>query len=330
MAKRLFDNLSSDYLAAASRLQPKSARRKVVAYVESFDDILFWRYLLSEIETPEMYFEVMLPSRSTLGKGKKVALMNALNDGLGPSLIACVDADYDYLIQGVTETSQMICRHPWVFHTMAYAIENYQCYAESLHTVCVMATLNDKRIFDFEKFLADYSRLVFPLFVWSIWCYRYNRYKEFNIQNFIFVTHLENVNLSRPDRMLELVKKRVNSKIGWLQHSFPEARKHLKDVEADILRLGVTPETTYLFMRGHDVFEKIVTPLVTTVCRILTNERESQIRRLATHSTQMHNELSGYEHASASVVEMMRKQVDYKRSALYQNLVDSIKSKFEH
>ena len=79
MAQRLFDNLTSDYLAAAARLAPHGSRRKVVVYVESYDDIFFWRSLLDEVEAPGLRFEVMLPSQSTLGKGKKVALMNALS-----------------------------------------------------------------------------------------------------------------------------------------------------------------------------------------------------------------------------------------------------------
>ena len=41
-----------------------------------------------------------------------------------------------------------------MFHTYAYATENYLCYAPSLHNVCVKATKNDTRIFDFVKFMA--------------------------------------------------------------------------------------------------------------------------------------------------------------------------------
>ena len=39
MGKRLTENLSSLYIGAANSLKPKRARRKIVAYVESYDDI---------------------------------------------------------------------------------------------------------------------------------------------------------------------------------------------------------------------------------------------------------------------------------------------------
>ena len=50
MGKRLTENLSSLYIGAANSLKPKQAKRKIVAYVESYDDISFWRSLLAEYE----------------------------------------------------------------------------------------------------------------------------------------------------------------------------------------------------------------------------------------------------------------------------------------
>ena len=50
MAKRLSENLTSLYLGAAQRLKPKTARRKIVAYVESYDDVFFWRTVLDDFE----------------------------------------------------------------------------------------------------------------------------------------------------------------------------------------------------------------------------------------------------------------------------------------
>ena len=89
MATSLRDNLTSSYFNAAHKLYPKKARRRIIAYVESYDDIAFWRTLLEEFEDDEHYFQVMLPSATSLAKGKKMVLMNTLNTAeLGRSLIA--------------------------------------------------------------------------------------------------------------------------------------------------------------------------------------------------------------------------------------------------
>ena len=50
MSKRLNENLSSLYFEAANRLNSKKARQKIVAYVESYDDVFFWRSVLSDYE----------------------------------------------------------------------------------------------------------------------------------------------------------------------------------------------------------------------------------------------------------------------------------------
>ena len=172
MNKRLRENISSEYFTAANKLKSKKARRKIVAYVESYDDVLFWRTLLDNYEDDTRYFEVMLPSHNTLERGKRSVLMNLIYTKVGEDMIACVDADYDYLMQGATETSKSIVSNPYVVHNYAYSIENLQCYAPSLHNVCVMVTLNDHAVFDFKEFMRQYSEAIFPLFVWSIWHYR--------------------------------------------------------------------------------------------------------------------------------------------------------------
>ena len=46
MAKRLKDNITSDYVTASNRLNGRKARRRIVAYVEAYDDVFFWRMVL--------------------------------------------------------------------------------------------------------------------------------------------------------------------------------------------------------------------------------------------------------------------------------------------
>lgn len=170
-SKGLQGYINSQYFEAANALKSKRARRRIVAYVESYDDIYFWRTVLSEFENDKRYFEVMLPSKTGLSRGKKSVLMNFLEgEPLGRDMIACVDADFDYLLQGATAQSQKVLESPYVFHTYVYAIENYQCYAPSLHNVCVAVTLNDHRIFDFRDYFSRFSEILFP-FSFGLSCF---------------------------------------------------------------------------------------------------------------------------------------------------------------
>ncbi len=318
--KRLKDNLSSQYLEAANRLKPNNARRRVVAYVESYDDVFFWRTVLDEFETDRLYFEVMLPSRTTLGKGKKNVLTNQLGSNLGNYMIACVDADYDYLMQGLTETSQTILENPYIFHTYVYAIENYQCYDAGLHEACVMATLNDHELVNLVAFMKEYSKIIWPLFVWNIWCYRYGCQHSFSLLDFCNVVTFREVSISHPEQTLELVRRQVNRSIATMQRKHPEGKKTYAPLRQELLSLGLTPETTYLYMQGHRLFEGVVLPLLEPICTSLRKEREREIRQLACHETQKQNELSCYRNSQFPLETMLKKNTSFKRSEPYQRL----------
>ncbi len=329
MKKRLQEHLSSGYIESANKLRSKRMKKRIVAYVESYDDVFFWRSILKKFENDEYYFEVMLPSRTSLSRGKKSALMNMLGPGLGEYMIACVDADYDWLLQGATEMSKTVCSNPYVIHTYAYAIENYQCYAPNLHTICVMSTLNDRIMIDLNAFMSEYSSIIWPLFVWNIWCYRYNNYSEFTMSDFCEVVTFRDVNPYHPENTLQAVKNRVNKKIAWLQRRFPEGKKTYAPLRAELLNMGLTPETTYLFMQGHSVFENVVMPLLTPVCTLLRKEREREIVKLAEHEIQRQNELACYQHSQAPVDDMLRKNTGFRTSKPYEWLSEDIKRLME-
>ena len=305
---RLTDNLNSRYIEAANRLRPNRARRRVVAYVESYDDVQFWRSVLDEFESDTLTFEVMLPSRTNLGKGKKNVLKNISGEGkvngrdsLGKYLIACVDADYDYLMQGTTSISREIIENPYVFHTYVYAIENYQCYARGLHEVCVMSTLNDRELVDLEAFMQEYSRIIWPLLVWNIWVYRYGCYSRFTLLDFGGLVSIRDVNPFHPERTLEQLRHTVNRKINWMQQHYPEGRKTYKPLRDQLLALGLTPETAYLYMQGHTLMDGVIIPLLTPICVQLRKEREAEIRRNAVHAQQRQNELSCFSSPASSM-----------------------------
>ena len=310
--KRLTKNLNSAYFEAANRLRPSSARKRIVAYVESFDDVAFWRSILAEFETADLYFEVKLPSRDTLGKGKRQALTNILDERqLGQAMIACVDADYDYLLRDATETSRLLNHSPYVIHTFVYAIESFQCWAPSLHQAVVTATLNDRPMIDYEEFFREYSQIIWPLFVWNIWCYRHDKYKHFSMMDFCGFIGFHSINTSHPEDSLAQLRRRVNQKMARMQQQFPEAKKDYQTVKQDLKDLGITPDTTYLFIQGHTLFENVVLPLLEPICAQLRKEREREIKSLAMHAKQRQCELSSYQHSVLAIDLVLKKNTAF-------------------
>ena len=241
-------------------------------------------------------------------------------------MIACVDADYDYLLQRATHQSRRVLDSPYVFHTYVYAIENYQCYAPSLHNVCVAVTLNDHRIFDFRQYFADFSEAIFPLFVWSVMLYRNGQYPKFTITDLNRIADPGGFNVQVPGPSIQNVRRKVGTKIHELQRQFPDAKDEYLRTKDDIKALGITPQTTYLYIQGHHLFDTIVSPILTKVCNLLRQERQQEIYHATAHRTQKRNEMSCYENSLQDVKVMLKKNNGYMMSEPFRRLQNDIRS----
>lgn len=306
-------------------------RKRIVAYVESYDDILFWRNILSRFEDEKRYFEVMLPNICRrLERGKKSAITAlSANQQLGEYMIACVDADYDYLMQGCSPSSRAMLNNPFVFHTYAYSIENLQCYAQGLHNVCVMATLNDHVRFDFVSFLHTYSEIIYPLFLWNVWHYRHERYDKFSLLDFSNIVETGKLKASTVQETLIHLQQKVQRKVEFFERHLPNKKVEIAALDKELREeLGILPQETYLYVQGHRLFEHIVQPLVQHICYALVREREEDIRRSAAHTTQARNELSCYASSIQDVTQMLKKNTAYLLSPIVGKIVSDISRQF--
>lgn len=330
MAKRLTDNINSQYFEAINKMTPKKARRRIVVYVESYDDVFFWRSVLGRYEDDKLTFDIMLPSRNLhLDRGKKAAISNMLK-GVGRDMIACVDADYDYILQGATEMSRQMLENPYIFHTYAYAIENFQCYAKGLHETCVMVTLNDHRIFNFERFLQSYSQTIWPLFVWHVvFLQRRKMTMHFDMCEFNKVVVLPSVHIQNPKWAIEYLSKKVRAKMFQMERRFPKLKDAVPETERMLRDLGINDNNTYLYIQGHHLFDLVVSPVVQTVCDILRNEQENDIRDRAVHSEQARTEIACYENSLGKVKMMMKKNTYYQFSPEFQKILADVERYLE-
>lgn len=292
--------------------------------------MFFWRSVLGRYEDDKLTFDIMLPSRNQhLDRGKKAAISNMLK-GVGRDMIACVDADYDYILQGATEMSRQMLENPYIFHTYAYAIENFQCYAKGLHETCVMVTLNDHRIFNFERFLQSYSQTIWPLFVWHVvFLQRRKMTMHFDMCEFNKVVVLPSVRIQNPKWAIEYLSKKVRAKMFQLERRFPKLKDALPETERMLRDLGINDNNTYLYIQGHHLFDLVVSPVVQTVCDILRNEQENDIRDRAVHSEQARTEIACYENSLGKVKMMMKKNTYYQFSPEFQKILADVERYLE-
>ncbi len=330
---RLTKHVSSKYVDAANAMRPKSEQKKqrVVAYVESYDDIAFWRSILEQVNRDNIIFEVKLPGNGNLNKGKKQVLMQTIDhESLGKNMIACVDSDYDFLLGNATHTSRILNKNPFVFQTYAYAIENFQCFADSLHEVVVKSTLVDRRNFDFNSFFEEWSKVVFPLFLWTVYYYTNHDTHSFPMYVFNKVTMLHYVNHRQPEKMIDAVRKSVTKELNRLRNRDRASQKKVNLLIPEMKKKGLVPETCYLYVQGHHLMEGVVLKLLQPICAELRKEQELEIKTLAVHKEQEQNELASYQHAQIDAELMLRKNNDYQDLYLYQWVIRDLEGFLQH
>ena len=196
--------------------------------------------------------------------------------------------------------------------------------------MCVMATLNDHPLVDFVAFMKMYSQIAYPLFIWSVWFYRKHIISEFSLLDFCSFVKLDQVSVYRPERSLENMSRRVRRKLQELEHRHPKAIGEIEAMKEEFAQLGVYPDNTYMFIQGHHIMDSVVMKLLTPVCNVLRREREAEIKELAEHDMQFHNELTSYQRRQLGVDIVLRKHTSYKESPLYKRLESDIRRFLKH
>ena len=325
MATTLKQNLNSDFINAATRLLSKKAAKKVLVYVESDEDIAFWYGILKIYETEKLKFDIQLPSRTGLAKGKHKALernQDLLNLKVGEYLIICIDSDYDYLLQNKTQQSALINNSPFIFQTYAYSIENIRCYSASLDLICTQATnaLNDK--IDFEALLKLYSAITYPLFLWSVFFKFTNNTTDMNLTKFSQIIGIKGkVNINEQGKKhLEAVEKNVNAQIEKLEKQFPNAIQSVIDIGKIVNKLGVNAENTYLFIHGHTIENSVILTFLNSLCTMLRSNKEAKIIAEAQHEAEKTVELNHYRNKCMNVDKALKNNTEYKSCFLYEKI----------
>ena len=308
------------------RCLPKAVddgRRVVRVFAEGYEDVAFWRSIFDHFDNDYLRFEISVPTREDLPKGKKVLL--SMIPKSNEEMLLCVDSDFDYLFGDRTEVSQLVNDSPFMFHTYTYATENYLCYAPSLHNVCVKATKNDTHIFDFEEFMAAYSRTIYPVFLWYVYSAQLSHESVFplvDFKNTVRLGYLE-VECNGADTLAWL-ERQVRRKLHRLEDEHPQMKDEIEDFASYLKTKGVEPENTYLFMQGHTLMDNVVMPMLNSVCDKLRTMSVTKINASSKTGLQLKNEMSNYMNSLRSIHDVLLDNENYTSCPLYGLLQDDI------
>ena len=307
-------------------LPPEDDRHLVRVYVEGYEDVAFWRGIFDHFRNPYLRFEISVPNREDLPKGKKV-LMGMIGNTSAEDVLLCVDSDFDYLFDGATEQSRAILEAENMFHTYTYATENYLCYAPSLRNVCVKATKNDTRIFDFERFMAAYSRAIYPLFLWYVHSAQLSHESVFTLAEFRAAVRFGYVDIRRNgENTLAWLERNVEHRREALERENPEMVAEVEAMGERLKSKGVEEDNCYLYMHGHTMMDNVVMPLLKAVCDKLRQLSVAKITNSKVEGTALKNELQNYTNTLRSIHDVLLDNENYTACPLYKRLRDDIQT----
>ena len=305
-------------------LPPEDDRYLVHVFVEGYEDVAFWRGIFDHFQNPYLRFEISVPNRDDLPKGKKV-LMSMLGRTSMESTLLCVDSDFDYLFDGATEQSREILEAENMFHTYTYATENYLCYAPSLRNVCVRATKNDTRIFDFVRFMAEYSKTIYPLFLWYVYSAQLSHESVFTLAEFRASVRLNYVDIrANGEYTLAWLARNVARREEALKANNPEMSEAVEALGEKLKERGVERENCYLFMHGHTLMDNVTMPLLSAVCDKLRQLSVAKIHGSRVEGVALKNELQNYTNTLRSIRDVLLDNDNYTSCPLYKRLRDDI------
>jgi hypothetical protein len=241
--------------------------KEVVFMVEGTDDVAFWSFILNRLlpNKCQILKESRLPVEGSSGKQTLQHYLPFVQK----DFCICIDSDYDYLLQNKE------WQNLFVFQTYTHSIENYFCFAPRLLNVIKNAlnTENTEGVenSDFIQFLAQYSTIVFDSLIQFLW-----EIAQKGTDN-QFIRNEFSKNIRLPQHFKDSTP---NGILTDLKEQFIAQKRQLNVPNSFILemkQLGLTEENAYLFIRGKDIKNRVILPLLDYWYKYILQEKRNKI-----------------------------------------------------
>jgi hypothetical protein len=263
-----------DYKIIAERMEADAfgLGRYLSVLVEDIYDERFWECIIENVR-PNLKDKIDFPN--PIPKGTRgISILKNFKTFVKKNFIICIDSDCEYLYD-----DKVWYLSDYIYNTIVYSKENFQCNYLSLNEICRDLTLKS---YDFKSLFENISLKVSPLFY--VWLYfkknKCNRFDDL-IKNKTFekIFSFEGTqfdNIGDENILCRSIEDRVNNTLenlknamgeSWYDATFeydiPEIKKRLAEEylihEEDILS----------FCYGHAVLEQLVEPFMKKIVEIL-------------------------------------------------------------
>lgn len=314
----LESGFNSTYSRNASILTGNPNR--VTVEVENTIDRDFWSDLLGGLcPEKEFHFDpyqtIMGDGGKKCGKGKSKIIENSQT--FNAWHIGCVDSDYDWILSDFLKDGKIISDSKYLIQTYAYSIENLMCLSSTLRDFCLDVT-EEIPEFDFVDYLSRLSSIIYPLLVWSL--YLYSKGIE-NLASSSLREVIVNTE-TNAEQSLILVKAQVENKLKEINQNYAHeiADKEIFE-RTTVAAKDVLSDTSYLYVRGHDIFDHLLTSVLNPIISTLRNSHYETLRSLDEDTRK--EALERYNRKQKNVRKLFQKNYRYKN---HTPLYDKIKT----
>ena len=242
--------------------------KKAVIHLENRNDIPFWESIFSH-KYPNDTFEWKSESRTPKASSATgcTACLQYI-DFLDKSFLIAIDSDLNYLLKPRS-------KNKYIIQTYTYSYENHLCWANRLNSYVEQASGGvQNTMFDFNLFLSNYSNIVYPLFLLFLHdqkqqtphCTATTFFAQFNFANELLV--IENNGAS----ILDTLNGRVQTLLTEMQSIYPAC--DIKTLQQEFRHTGLCNENTYLYWRGHNIYDLVVQIGIKLCKQLLHQEKE--------------------------------------------------------
>lgn len=233
---------------------------KGLLYVESKNDIGFWRYLIEYIH-PKKY--EIKPASKLKADGKKT--LEKEYSKLNSMCLVGIDSDMDYLCPSRNQYSSELISNPYVLHTFSYSKESFQCSTESIEDITARLVFKDELSSEIVDALGQFSGVIYEALL--IHLYRHNKNPELHEDGLLW----KSLKLSGNASIINALDLKINlgaiNSIKIKMDDFITKYAIDKDEEeefesyvADTKEKGLSEQTAYQFIKGHVLHDTYVYP----------------------------------------------------------------------
>lgn len=240
-----------EYVASNVKLETQLTFRQqgvegLAVRVEASVDELFWRPLIEKALPNKVlqFYPYFSEASTTTGKSD---ILKYVQFG-DKQLIFCIDSDADYLLE------KPILQTSFLFHTYVDGIENFWCYAEGLDELMQKVTNTEGSLFDFSTFFETYSTIIYPYIVCALFSMK-------EADNLLSRSELgDNAGFNSMVGFVAF-EAYLKQKYAHLLEKYA-FNLNFKNFERRLNQLGLTKKEAYLFVRCHDILDRVTAPLM--------------------------------------------------------------------